>query len=66
MLDARLIGASAKFGAHTDPACLGAISVGDIGIIADTTSCEEGIFTAPNPFSNMNIDVFLGNSVSQT
>ena len=60
---ARLIGFSAKFGWDTDNLVH---NPGELGLITDTTSCEEAEFTNPNPFTVMNADVFTGATVSQT
>ena len=37
-----------------------------MGLITDNTSCETAIFSAPNPFSDMSVDIFTGATVSQT
>ena len=64
MLDARLIGFTAKFGTFIgiDPT----EGVVELGIITDTTSCEELVFTSPDPFTNMVADVGDGLQVTQT
>ena len=61
MLDARLIGLSAKFGMHS---ASGSIQPGYLGLISDDDSCEEAIFTAPNPFTTMTVDISSGATVS--
>ena len=62
MLDARLIGATAKFG--SDLSTYPTSNVMEVGLIIDTTSCEELVFTSPNPFSNMVADVGDGLQVT--
>ena len=51
MLDARLLGFTAKFASRygTYPT----ENVIELGIITDTTSCEELVFTDPSPFTDM-------------
>ena len=61
MINARLIGALAKFGD-----CSSYDIPIEIGFITDTTSCEEGVFTTTNPFIDMTIDTYTGTMVSQT
>ena len=39
---------------------------GEMGFYSDTTSCEEAIFTTPNPFTAMTFDIFTGVTASQT
>ena len=56
MLDARLIGFSAKFGPHNT----NFINSGYLGLISDQTSCEGAIYSAPNPFTSMTIDFHIG------
>ena len=60
MLTARLIGFQAKFGI-----VWGVFAPTELGLITDTTSCEEGVFSV-NPFTDMTVDVFTGVTVSQT
>ena len=57
MLNARLIGFSAKFYTWTGKSGGPQYVPGELGIITDTTSCEEGVFTAPNPFTTMSLDL---------
>ena len=49
----RLIGFSARFGlswnTNYDP--------GYMGLITDSTSCEEAVFPVDNPFENMTVDL---------
>ena len=63
MLGARIIGFYAKF---FNSAVTGLFHPGYFGILADSTSCEDAIFTAPNPFTSMTAEVFTGATVSQT
>ena len=60
MLDARLIGFQAKFFlnvySNTTP--------GELGLITDSGSCEEGAFTNLNIFINMVVDISTGVTVS--
>ena len=61
MLPSRLIGFASKFytSSRTSLPCPGFLS-----LVTDDTSCEEGIFTAPNPFTTLTADVFTGSTVS--
>ena len=63
MLEARLIGFSAKFGVETG---VNKVSPGYMGLIEDSTSCEEAVFTAVDSFADMTIDISIGATVSQT
>ena len=54
-LDSRMIGISAKFGPTNLDTSL--ILIGQLGVISDSTSCEEAIFTASNPFTTMTVDI---------
>ena len=58
-----MIGISAKFGPTNLDTSL--ILIGQLGVISDLTSCEEAIFTAPNPFTTMTVDVYTGATVTQ-
>ena len=58
MLNSRLIGLSALFWDTND-----SHRPGELGLITDSTSCENGEFTA-NPFINMSVDVYSGIQVS--
>ena len=60
MLSARIIGFYAKF----FNSATGYVPPGELGILADSTSCEDAIFTAPNPFTTMTVDIFTGATVS--
>ena len=62
MLDARIIGFSAKFGQSSMTTKL---HPGYLGVISDSTSCEEAIFTAPNPFTTITVDIESGATVTQ-
>ena len=65
MLTARLIGFQAKF--FTSIPSPNIVWIGQLGIIMDTvTGCEAALFTSPNPFNDMTIDVYTGSMVSQT
>ena len=64
MLGARLIGFETRFASPRSNYPTEAIM--ELGIITDTTSCEELVFTDPNPFSNMVADIGTGTMVSQT
>ena len=63
MVDARIVGFSAKFGEYSTSS---SIQPGYLGVMSDTTSCEEAIFTVPNPFTAMTVDIHSGATVSQT
>lgn len=68
MLPGRLIGLQAKFATFGwgSSCSLDLDTVTHLGFITDSTSCEEGAFTSPNPFRDMTVDVITGNSDSQT
>ena len=61
MLDARIIGFSAKFGEDDRNSLM---SPCYLGVIKDKNSCEEAIFTATNPFTTMVVDIHSGVTVS--
>ena len=63
LLDSRLIGFSAKFGYDSRTGCS---APSELGLYVDSTSCEEAVFTAPNPFTAMTVDVYTGATDSQT
>ena len=58
-LDGRLIGMSAKFFVNSDT---GKATVGALGFITDSTSCEEATFVnlGSNPFVDMSVDIDTG------
>ena len=61
--DTRIIGFSVKFGADFRNDL---ISPGYLGVIGDeNNTCEEAIFTAPNPFTTMTVDIHSGATISQ-
>ena len=63
MLDARLIGFSAKFGYDSR---VGLGGFGYMGLIKDSSGCEEAVFTVVSPFNKMTVDISTGTTVSQT
>ena len=65
MLTSRLIGMSMKNFVRCNSSNCG-VSIGDLGFYIDSTNCEEALFTSPNPFTNMSVDVYTGSIVSQT
>ena len=54
ILNARLIGFTAKFASESGN--YPTENVMELGIITDTQSCEELVFTSPDPFTNMVAD----------
>lgn len=66
MLTSRLVGMAAKNYVSILAAVPNGKVMGDLGFYIDSTSCEEGLFTSPNPFTNMSVDVFTGSIASQT
>ena len=64
MLDHRLIGFTTKFGTSNINNPTGAII--EIGVITDTTNCEELKFIDPNPLQPMTADLWTGALATQT
>ena len=58
-LEGRLIGLEGKF-ANFIAAVAVTLNIVELGMIIDSTICEEGVFTSPNPFTNMVVDLATG------
>ena len=61
MLPSRLIGFASKFYTSSRTSLP---TPGFLSLITDDSSCEEGVFTASNPFTTLMADVFTGSTVS--
>ena len=62
ILNSRLTGFSAKFGEFSRDTSL--ILPVYLGVFSDQTSCEEAVYSAPNPFTTMTVDVHTGTTVT--
>ena len=57
-LDGRLIGLTGKF--YSYDGINPTQNIIELGMIIDSTICEEGVFSSPNPFTNMVVDLSTG------